>query len=137
VAVDVEIGSEVPPFAREAGFQTWNRYAAVNYEFVPIHMDDEAGRAAGYDGAFGMGNLQLAWLHCMLRDWIEPEGGRIVRVECSFRSPSLKGRTVTARGVVTGVRDEGDEQVVDLEVWTEDDEGARLAPGTATIAFPR
>jgi len=137
MAVDTAVGAEIPTFAREAGLYAWNRYAAVNDEFVLIHMDDDAGRAAGYDGAFGMGNLQFAWLHCMLRAWTEAERGRIVRVGCNFRAPSLKGHTVTAHGLVTGVREEGDEQVVDLEVWTETEEGSRLAPGTATVAFPR
>ena len=43
----VAIGQEIPTFEREAGFHAWNRYAAVNEEFVPIHMDDDAGRRAG------------------------------------------------------------------------------------------
>jgi acyl dehydratase len=135
--MNVTVGQEIPIFAREAGFHAWNRYAAVNDEFVPIHMDDEAGKAAGYPGAFGMGNLQWAWLHCMLRDWVDDAGGRIVSVAVQFRGPSLKGMVVSARGVVTGVRDEGDERFVDLEVWTQVDDGSRLAPGTATVAVPR
>ena len=53
-------GSSVPPFERTPGFHHWNRYAAVNSEFVDHHMDDEAGRASGYPGAFGMGNLAFA-----------------------------------------------------------------------------
>ena len=134
----ITVGQEIPTFAREAGFHAWNRYAAVNHEFVPIHMDDEAGKAAGYPGAFGMGNLQWSWLHCMLRDWLDAiGGGRIVSLAVQFRGPSLKGFTVSAHGVVTGMRDEGDEQLVDLEVWTQVDDGTRLAPGTATVAVPR
>jgi acyl dehydratase len=73
----------------------------------------------------------------MLRAWVEPAEGRIVRVACNFRAPSLKGHTVTAHGVVTEVRDDADGQVVELEVWTEIEDGTRLAPGTATVAFPR
>ena len=46
------------------------------------------------------------------------------------------GTTCTAKGVITAVRPEGDEVFVDLEVWTENDEGAKLAPATATVAFP-
>lgn len=134
--MDVQVGIEIPVWVREAGFHAWNRYAAVNYEFVPIHMDDEAGQASGYPGAFGMGNLQLAWLHCMLREWVEPEDGRILRVACDFRAPSLKGHTITGHGLVIAVRDEGDERLVDLDVWTETEEGTRLAPGSATVAFP-
>jgi hypothetical protein len=73
----------------------------------------------------------------MLRDWIDEAGGRIVSVAVQFRAPSLKGATVSAHGVVTAVRDEGDERHVDLEVWTQVEDGTRLAPGTATVALPR
>ena len=41
-------------------------------------MDDEAGHDAGYPGAFGMGNLQLAYLHLLLRECLAVSGGRIV-----------------------------------------------------------
>jgi acyl dehydratase len=127
-------GDPIPPFSRTTGFDLWNRYAAVNDEFVPIHMDDEAGREAGFPGAFGMGNLQWSLLHSLLRQWLG-DRGRIVRIACQFRAPNLKGRTVTAAGRITQVRRDGDELLVDLEVWTVDDEGAVLAPGTATVAL--
>ena len=129
------VGDELPTFERTTGFEHWNRFAAVNYEFVPIHMDDEAGRAAGFPGAFGMGNLQWSFLHSVVRQWAGEEG-RIVRMACQFRAPNLKGRTVHAGGRVTGVSRERDEVLVDLEVWTVDDDGQSLAPGTATVALP-
>ena len=49
----VTVGTEVPEYARTTDLANWNRYAAVNDEFVPIHMDDDAGRAAGFPSAFG------------------------------------------------------------------------------------
>ena len=68
---DVEVGTRIPTFVRTTHFEEWNRYAAVNDEFVPIHMDDTAGRAAGNEsGAFGMGNLRLSYLVNMLQSWI-------------------------------------------------------------------
>ena len=99
-------GLELPPFVRTADFHAFNRYAAVNDEFVDIHMDDEAGRAAGYPGAFGMGNLTFAWMHCLVRDWLG-DAGRIVRLECQFRGPALRGDTVTCKATVTRVFEEG------------------------------
>ena len=67
---DVEVGQEITNWSRKTDFMHWNRYAAVNDEFVYIHMDDVAGRAAlNEQGAFGMGNLRFAYLHNMLRDW--------------------------------------------------------------------
>lgn len=127
-------GDSLPPFSRVTGFDLWNRYAAVNDEFVPIHMDDEAGREAGFPGAFGMGNLQWSFLHSALRQWLG-DGGRIVRLTCQFRAPNLKGRTVRAGGKITAVHSEGSELLVDLDVWTVDDDGQVLAPGTATVAL--
>ena len=71
---DVEVGDSVPDWSRTTDFMHWNRYAAVNDEFVYIHMDDDAGRrGANEQGAFGMGNLRFAYLINMLRDWAGDE----------------------------------------------------------------
>jgi acyl dehydratase len=133
--VTIEVGQSIPEFSRMGSLHAWNRYAAVNYEFVDIHMDDEAGRAAGYPGAFAMGNISWAWIHCMLREWLADLDGHIVSVACQFRAPSLRGKVVTAKGVVTAVHPHGDQILVELDVWTESD-GAQLAPGSATVALP-
>jgi acyl dehydratase len=134
-AAEFEVGASVPIFVRTGGFQAWNRYAAVNDEFVDIHMDDDAGRDAGYPGAFGMGNLQWSYLHNLLRAWMGDDG-RIVRLGCQFRGPMLKGSVVRARGVITAVRTEGSETLVDLDLWTEDGAGHRMVPARATVALP-
>jgi acyl dehydratase len=130
------VGDQLPTFVRKTGLDNWNHYAAVNYEFVPIHMDDEAGRAAGYPTAFGMGALQLSYLHNLLRDWLG-DHGRISRFSVQYRGPNLKGQTLTARGVVTAVRDEAGARVIDLDVWTEQQDGEKLAPGSATVVVDR
>jgi acyl dehydratase len=130
------VGTAIPVFVRTTDLANWNRYAAVNDEFVPIHMDDEAGRAAGFPSAFGMGNLLWSYVHNMLRDWMG-DRGRIVTLECSFRSPNLRGMTVEARGTITAVRTDGDETLVDLDVAVVDRDAPDtvLAPGRATVAI--
>lgn len=131
----MDVGDEIPQFERRVGFANWNRYAAVNDEFVPIHMEDAAGRAAGYSGAFGMGNLHVTYLHNLLRDWFG-DGGRLVSLDVQFRGPSVEGTLNRARGVITAIRDDDDdERLVDLDVWIEDDDGTRLTPGSATVAL--
>jgi acyl dehydratase len=139
MAVDkgtVTVGAELPAFVRTTGFHNWNRYAAVNDEFVPIHMDDEAGRAQGFPGAFGMGNLMWSYLHNLVRDWMGDDG-RIVAMSCSFRAPNNRGMTVEARGTVTAVREEGGETLVDLDLAVVDHDAPDtvLVPATATVAL--
>src|SRR5204863_10148339 len=98
--MDVEVGRQLLPFVREAGFEAWNRYAAVNDEFVPIHMDDTAGRAAGNEsGAFGMGNLRLAYLVNMLQAWIGDDA-EIRELAVSYRRLNRQHDTLRCVGTV-------------------------------------
>jgi acyl dehydratase len=128
-----KVSDRLPPFVRSPGLDHWNRYAAVNDEFVPIHMDDEAGREAGYPSAFGMGNLQWSYLHNMLRAWLGDDGD-IERISLQFRAPNIKGQTLTAGAAVTAVREGlGGERMLDLDIWVEDQTGNRMAPGLATV----
>ena len=133
--MDINVGDELPVFVRQPGLHHWNRYAAVNDEFVPIHMDDEAGRAAGYPSAFGQGNLQWSYLHNVLRQWLGDDG-TIERLSCTFRGANVKDQTVTARGRITAVSEREGRRVVELDVWTENEAGAPLAPGTARVSIP-
>jgi acyl dehydratase len=133
---EAKAGDALPVFRRTTGLHEWNRFAAVNDEFVSIHMDDEAGRAAGFPEAIGMGRLQWSYLHNLLRDWLPP-GGRIVAVRAQLRAPNRKGATVTAHGVVTAVHDEAATRRIELDVWIDDEQGNRLAPGSATVELAR
>ena len=83
-----------------------------------------------------MGNLMWSYLHNLVRDWMGDDG-RIVTMECSFRSPNLRDMTVEARGTVTAVREENGERLVDLAlaVVDHDDPERVLVPATATVVF--
>lgn len=133
------VGDTFPPFVRDSGFEYWNRYAAVNDEFIPIHMEDEAGRVAGYPTAFGMGNLTWAYLHVALHEWFG-EQARIAAVGAQFRAAVTRGKQVVVSAVVTGVRpaqDGGDDAEIDVDLRAEDQDGVLLAPGTATVVVRR
>jgi len=131
---EIAVGTELGPKTIETGFHNWNRYAAVNFEFVPIHMDDAAGQEAGMPGAFGMGNLQTSILHNLAREWAG-EKGRIKKFNIQWRKPNTKG-PVTASGKVTAITPgENGETLVEIEAVTVDGAGDTLAPASITVAF--
>lgn len=130
----IMVGYELPTFTRVPGYDQFNRFAAVNDEFVPWHMDDEAGREAGFPGAIGMGRLTWSYLHNALRDWIG-DCGRILIIDAEFRSPQLRNEPATARAVITTARDEPGRKVIDLDLNLHDSSGKILVPGTATVAL--
>jgi acyl dehydratase len=128
-------GDELPPFERSGGLANWNRFAAVNDEFLLIHMDEDAGRRAGQRGAFGMGNLTAAWLHALLREWARPRSGTIREVAVRFSKPALPGPVLcTAR--VTGVGRTAEGTRVEIALRASDGDGDALATATAVIVMP-
>lgn len=133
---DVDVGDEMPTWSRTTDFMNWNRYAAVNDEFVPFHMDDEAGRAAKNDqGAFGMGNLRYAYLVNALQDWLGDEG-EIREVGCQYRAINQKGDVLTVTGKVTEKGVENGENRVRLEMNVVNQDGKPTCPGHAIVVLP-
>ena len=133
---DVNVGDELPTFVRQTDFMHWNRYAAVNDEFVYIHMDDEAGRrGANEQGAFGMGNLRFAYMLNMLRDWAGDEAD-IKELGCQFRAINQKNDVLTVTGKVTDKSQQDGENIVELEINVVNQDGRGTAPGHAKVALP-
>ena len=132
---DVSEGQEVPTFERQVDLMHWNRYAAVNDEFVYIHMDNDAALKAGMEGVFGMGNLRYAYLHNMLRAWTGISGD-IKAVDVQYRVINYKNDVLTCKGIVRKKYQKDGANLVDLDVWVENQKGQNTAPGKATVALP-
>ena len=134
---DVNVGDELPPWSRQTDFMHWNRYAAVNDEFVPFHMDDEAGRRAGnQQGAFGMGNLRYAYLANALRDWIGDEA-EIREIGCQYRAINQKNDVLTVVGQVVEKETVEGENRVKLTINVMNQAGEATCPGHAVVVLPR
>ena len=133
---DVAIGDKLPAWSRKTGFAEWNRYAAVNEEFVPFHMDDEAGRRAGNaQGAFGMGNLRYAYIVNALQDWIG-EDGTIREVGCQYRAINQKDDVLTVVGEVAEKAVEDGENKLRLTINVVNQQGEATCPGHAVVVLP-
>lgn len=133
---ELAVGETMPQWSRQTSFMEWNRYAAVNDEFVPFHMDDVAGRAAQNEqGAFGMGNLRYAYLVNALRDWIGDEA-EIREVGCQYRAINQKDDILTVQGTITELTEEAGVGLVRLQTNVSNQAGADTCPGHAVVALP-
>ena len=129
----LNIGDQIPKWSRKTSFAEWNRYAAVNEEFVPFHMDDEAGRQAGNEqGAFGMGNLRYAYIVNALRDWIGDEGV-ICEVGCQYRAINQKNDTLTVVGEISDKKIDDGRKMVFLKIDVVNDSNEGTCPGHAVV----
>lgn len=131
---DIRVGEEIPPFVRTTGFHEWNRYAAVNDEFIDVHMSADAARAAGQPDVFGMGNLRIAYAHNALHDWLGPRGD-IAVFECQFRGMNFLGDELTVWGRVTAVEERDGLRCADLELGVRNQAGDETMPARATVVL--
>jgi acyl dehydratase len=132
---DIEIGQQIPAFERKTDAMHWNRYAAINEEFVYVHMDDDAGKAAGQGAAFGMGNLRWAYVLNALRGWIGDEA-EVRELSMQFRAINHKNDVLTTYGVVTEKTQENGENLVHLDIDVVNQKGDKTAPGRAVVSLP-
>jgi hypothetical protein len=133
---DIAPGDSLPPYLAPSGVEPWNRFAAVNDEFVAVHMDDEAGRRAGNrQGAFGMGNLRLSYVANLLRSWAGDDA-QIRELQLEYRARHQKDDVLSAVGTVVATTVRGTEGLVTVDVDVVTADGRSTAPGRAIVAFP-
>lgn len=127
-------GTTLPSYVRTTGLANWNRFAAVNDEFIDIHMDGDAARAVGMSDAFGMGNLRISYLHNLLHQWLG-HAGDIVELRCEFRGLNLKGDTLTCKGTVTDTSDADGYRLAGVELAVRNQADVDTTPGHATVVL--
>lgn len=130
----IAVGDVLAPMQRKTDFAHWNRYAAINDEFVQIHMDPDAARQVGQPDAFGMGNLRLGYLHALLDDWLG-DAGDIAELSVQFRGFNFKHDELAAKAKVVGKKEAGGLRLLELELGVDNQRGENTTPGTATLVM--
>lgn len=132
---DVKDGDEITKLVKNCSTQQLVMWAAGSGDFYQIHYDRDFAQANGLKGLIVHGSLKHAFLGQMLHDWAG-KGGRIKKFGCQYRGMDVPTQDIACRGVVTARRQQDGENLVELEVWTENPEGQKTSPGTATVALP-
>ncbi|GBD14349.1 hypothetical protein HRbin25_00222 [bacterium HR25] len=132
---DVEVGQEVPTLVERCDARRLVMWAAGSGDFYEIHYDKDFAIGTGLPERIVHGALKHALLGRMLHEWIRYQG-RIKRLAVQYRGMDLVGKNVTCKGVVTKKYQQDGENLVELDVWTESEDGQRTTPGTAVVALP-
>jgi acyl dehydratase len=106
------------------------KYAGASGDFNPLHHDDTAAKdLAGYPSVFAHGMLSMGLTGKMLTDWVG--AGSLRRFGVRFTRQVWPGDTLTAKGEVTEVREEGGRQVATIRVVTLNQSGESVVEGEA------
>ena len=101
------VGRELPSLSKALTQEKIDGYAHASGDFNPIHVDPAFAAATPFGGTIAHGMLLLAYLSEMLtaafgRAWLS--GGRL---KVRFKGVARPGDTLTVRGKIERVQDEG------------------------------
>ncbi|MDT7944269.1 MAG: MaoC/PaaZ C-terminal domain-containing protein [Dehalococcoidia bacterium] len=132
---DVQEGQEVPTLTMHCDSQRLVMWAAASGDFYQIHYDKDFAQATGLPERIVHGALKHALLGRMLHEWVAPRG-RVKRLAVQYRGMDMVNEDVICKGVVTKKYRQDGENIVELEVWTENPQGQKTTPGTAIVTLP-
>ncbi len=131
---DITEGMLLPDLKKNCNTQQLVHWAAASGDFYQIHYDIPFAKGTGLDNIIVHGALKNAFLGQLVADWISGSG-TIKSYGCSYRGMDFPDQDIVCKGVVTKKYEENGEKLVDLEVWTENPDGRKTSPGTATVAL--
>ena len=106
-------------------------YSGASGDYNPLHTDDVYTKeVAGYPSVFAHGMLTMGLTGKMLTNYVGD--GRLTKFGVRFTNQVWPGDTLTATAVVTEIRQEGDDKLVDLDVKTTNQDGTTVVSGYAT-----
>jgi acyl dehydratase len=121
---------EPQPYTWEVTREQIRAYAEASGDHNPIHLDDDAARAAGLPGVIAHGMLGMAQLANFVVGWAG-DHRRQRKLRCRFSAKMLPGDVITFTGRVSGEHD----GLIQLELEAENQKGERvLTKGLAEVA---
>ncbi|GAG30894.1 unnamed protein product, partial [marine sediment metagenome] len=119
---DVQEGQEIPSLTEKCTSQRLVMWAAGSGDFYQIHYDKDFAQRTGLPDRITHGALKHALLGRLLHQWVSDQG-RVKRVACQYRGMDIVEQDVTCRGRITKKSQQGGENIVELEIWTETPQG--------------
>jgi acyl dehydratase len=132
---DVTVGDELPALVKGPIQQIQlTRYAGASGDFNPIHQDPEFAQAAGMGGVFAHGMLSMGFVAQAVTDWAG--AGTVRKIGVRFAALVRLKDTVTCRGRVVATAQKDGANVVELEIWADNQKGDTVVTGKASVALP-
>ena len=132
---DVEEEMEIPPLVKHPTTQQLVMYAGASGDFYQIHYDKDYALGNKLPGVIIHGALKNAWLGQLMTGWIG-EGGTLKKLGVQYRGMDVPGDTITCKGRAIKKHTEGDDHLVECEIWLENSKGEKTTPGSATVLLP-
>ena len=103
-------------------------YAGGSGDHIPLHIDSDFARAAGYPDAFMQGMLGAAYITRLATNWVPQECLRGFALR--FQAITYPGEVLSATGTVISVNDD---RIVEVDVALRNAAGETKIAGRLTL----
>ena len=131
---EVNEGDELPTLNKAPDRAQLVLYCAGSGDFNPLHWDQSYPQAQAMGDNIVHGRMKWSTLGQVVSDWVGGDGW-VRSVSCQYRGMDMQGTEWSAKGVVTGKREEDGRKLVDIDVWTENTGGQKTTPGKAVVVL--
>ena len=128
------VDDELPPLTKTPDREQLVKYAAGSGDFNPLHYDPDFPQARETGANIVHGRMKYAAMGQLVSDWLAHRGW-IRRITAQYRGMDRVDATFNCRGRVVDVREQDGRRIVELEVWTEDDQGATTTTGRVEVVL--
>ncbi len=131
---DFNVGDAIPEMQKPPITRTQLAlFAGASGDHNPIHLDDDEARKGGLPGVIAHGMLNMAYLGQLLSGFVPQE--KIRTFNARFVAMAAPGDTITCRGEVAAKRQEGGENLLDLQIVAVNQKDETVLDGAASIAL--
>lgn len=109
-------------------------YSGASGDFNPIHTVDEFAKEVGLGGVIAHGMLTMAFVGQMLTEFVGFDG-MLQAFGVRFVSMVRPGDVITCYGKVQKLDEQNGQQVIELEVWAQNQNGVHVVEGNATVSI--
>ena len=133
---DVAEGAEIPSVTLHLTVQRMIIEAGGNRDFSPIHHNTRVAQSQGAPEMYANNIFLQGMWNRTVQEFIGLDG-RIKKVgPFRMRIFNTVGDSVVTKGTVKKKWQEGGENLVEFEVWSETSKGVSVGPGPVLVALP-
>lgn len=122
-------GTPVQPLVKQVFQDQISVFSGAKQNFRNVHTDIGIARKAGFKDTLAQGLMGTCWLAEMLVNFFGPAWVTSGSCELNYLQPIYPRDTLTCRGVVSGAVEEADGRRLELELWTENQDGTMTSAG--------
>jgi len=129
---NIRIGDELPAMAKAPIDRVQlARYAGATGDFNPVHVDENAAKAAGMPSVVAPTTIGMGFLSQLVGDWAR--GAQVRRLSCRFSRMLWPGDTLVCKGRVADRHGQDGKYFLELDVWAENQQGQLAIRGNVTL----